>query len=48
MPSVVDNAIAHGTKTAANKGRIKYYDRINNISVILEKDGTVVTVRYGS
>lgn len=48
MPSVVDDAIAHGRMTKARGGRIKYYDKKNNISVITEGDGRVVTVRYGS
>jgi len=46
--SVVDDAIAHGRMTKARGGRIKYYDKKNNISVITEGDGRVVTVRYGS
>ena len=46
-PSVVKEAINYGQKIEARSGRIKYYDAKNNITVITEKSGKVVTVRYG-
>jgi hypothetical protein len=46
-PTVVENAIQTGDVFPAKFGRVAFYDAVNNITVITESNGTVVTVRYG-
>ena len=46
-PSAVENAIKNGTKTPQNGGKTKHYDPINNVTVITNKNGGVVTTHYG-
>lgn len=44
-PSAVENTINEGTATPDPiPGRIRHYDPINNLAVVTEDDGTVVTV----
>lgn len=45
--SAVENTITTGQKLQAKQGRLQYYDKTNNITVITESNGDVVTVRYG-
>ena len=45
--SVIKETIIHGKKTNLGEGVSKYYDIKNNISVITNTDGKVITVRYG-
>lgn len=47
VPSVVENTIKHGRRLKGHSGRIIYYDPTNNISVIVEPWGEVVTVHPG-
>lgn len=47
VPSVVEDAIAHGQRVPSRGGTSIFYDADNNISVILSSDGRVVTVGYG-
>jgi len=47
-PSAVENTIRTGTPTPDPlPGRIRHYDSVNNLTVITESDGTVVTVITG-
>jgi RHS repeat-associated protein len=46
-PSVVEDAISTGQQYPGRYGRTQYYDPKNDITVITEPDGTVVTVRPG-
>ena len=46
-PSAVENTITTGQKIPAKDGRLQYYDKTNNITVISEPNGDIVTVRYG-
>jgi filamentous hemagglutinin len=47
-PSVIEETIQNGARKP-NKvaGRMEFYDPKNNISVITENDGKIVTVMYG-
>lgn len=45
--SVVKEAINHGVKSDLGNGISKYHDAKNNISVIVNNEGKVITVRYG-
>jgi hypothetical protein len=47
-PSVVSNTISVGDATMQANGRTQYFDSYNNVSVILESTGEVVTTFYGS
>jgi hypothetical protein len=47
MPSVVHNAIETGIPTPSRGGTIIHYDSLNNISVVTNSKGKVVTVKYG-
>ncbi|HTB63774.1 MAG TPA: RHS repeat-associated core domain-containing protein, partial [Opitutales bacterium] len=47
-PSVAKNAIEHGVPSPDPiPGRIRYFDSTNNITVVTEANGTVVTVMTG-
>ena len=46
-PSVVKEAIQYGEKIKLNNVIVKYYDSKNNISIIMNNLGKVVTIRYG-
>ena len=46
-PSVVEDAIGNGESTIGGSGRISFYSRANNVSVIMESDGKIVTVTSG-
>lgn len=46
-PSVVENTISSGSKILQSNGTTRYYDEINDINVILNGDGGVVTSYYG-
>lgn len=47
-PSVVENAIRHGKATQNYiPGRISHYDAINNLTVITDSLGKIITVSYG-
>lgn len=45
--SVVKEAINHGVKSDLGNGISKYHDAKNNIGVIVNNEGKVITVRYG-
>ncbi|MBR2410787.1 MAG: hypothetical protein IKB08_03585 [Clostridia bacterium] len=48
MPSVVENTIKVGTPEAGNgPGATVYYDSINDVSVVLNEKGKVVTTYFG-
>lgn len=46
-PSVVQNTINVGVPTASRGGTTVYYDSVNNVSVVVNAAGKVVTVKYG-
>jgi RHS repeat-associated protein len=47
VPSVVQNTIDNGVATPSRGGTTVYYDAMNNVSVVTNAQGTVVTVSYG-
>jgi RHS repeat-associated protein len=47
MPSAVDDAIRSSTPVRGADGSIIHYSQSNNISVVLNADGSVRTVSYG-
>jgi hypothetical protein len=47
MPSVVDDTIATGVPAASRGATTVYYGAGNNISVVVNAEGKVVTVSYG-
>lgn len=47
MPSVVENTIKTGTATPSRGNTTSYYDATNNVSVVTNSSGKVVTVKYG-
>jgi hypothetical protein len=47
MPSVVENTIRTGVPTPSRLGATVYYDSVNNVSVVVNAQGKVVTLRYG-
>jgi filamentous hemagglutinin len=47
FPTVVENTILTGTKITQANGNIKYYDAINDISVITNETGRVITTFWG-
>lgn len=47
MPSVVQNTINTGAATPSRLGTTVYYDAGNNVSVVTNAKGKVVTVKYG-
>lgn len=46
-PTVVENVIKSGISTPSRGGTTSYYDSKNNISVVTNSTGKVVTVKYG-
>jgi len=49
MPSVVEEAILKGSmQRGKSAGTIRYYHKKNNISVIVNERGDVVTTTYGN
>ncbi|NKG28875.1 filamentous hemagglutinin N-terminal domain-containing protein [Erwinia rhapontici] len=47
MPSVVENTIKTGNATSSRGNTTVYYDATNNVSVVTNSSGKVVTVKYG-
>jgi hypothetical protein len=47
MPSVVEDTIANGVSTASRGGTTVYYNATNNVSVVVNARGKVITVTYG-
>ncbi len=47
MPSVVDDAIAHGQHAPGSDGTTVHYSPANNVSVVTNAEGRVVTTGYG-
>lgn len=47
MPSVVENTIKTGAATSSRGNTTVYYDATNNVSVVTNSSGKVVTVKYG-
>ncbi len=46
-PSVVENVIKNGSSKSSRGSTISHYDAVNNISVVTNSSGKVVTVKYG-
>jgi RHS repeat-associated protein len=46
-PTVISNTIENGNSTPSRGGTTLYYDSTNNISVVINSQGKVVTVKYG-
>jgi hypothetical protein len=46
VPSVIENTIEHGQEFEGKIWRTVHYDPVNNVEVILEPWGEVVTVGY--
>jgi RHS repeat-associated protein len=46
-PSVIQNTIDNGIATPSRGGTTVYYDATNNVSVVTNSQGAVVTVKYG-
>lgn len=46
-PSVVENAIENGTSTPSRGGTTVHFDPESKVSVVTNKSGKVVTVKYG-
>ncbi len=46
-PSFVENTIRHGQPTIQSGGTIRYYDAFNDISVVINETGGVVTTFWG-
>lgn len=46
-PTVVDNVLARGTFMGVSEGKDVYYDSENNITVLTNGEGKVVSVGYG-
>ncbi len=47
LPSVVENTINTGQKSPSQNGKYIHYDSTNNVTVITNQSGGVVTTRYG-
>lgn len=47
MPSVVENTIRTGQQMGSRDGKTSYYDSKNNVKVIINQSGGVVTTAYG-
>ena len=47
MPSVIENTIQNGVSAPSRNGTTTYYDSINNVKVVLNDSGKVITVTYG-
>ncbi|MBS9426437.1 VENN motif pre-toxin domain-containing protein, partial [Photorhabdus caribbeanensis] len=46
-PSVVENTIKNGISTPSRGGTTVHYDPMNNVSIVTNESGKVVTVKYG-
>nr|WP_231398269.1 hypothetical protein [Photorhabdus temperata] len=46
-PSVVENTIKNGMSTPSRGGTTVHYDPMNNVSIVTNESGKVVTVKYG-
>jgi filamentous hemagglutinin len=46
-PSAVDDAIAQGERTPGRRGTTIHYSPNNDVSVVVGREGRVVTVGYG-
>ncbi len=46
-PSVIQNTIENGVPTPSRGGTTVFYDSINNVSVVTNSEGKVITVKYG-
>jgi len=47
LPSAIDNTLRYGVPSASRGGTTIFYEPINNITVVTNSNGLVVTVRYG-
>lgn len=47
MPSVVKDTIQHGTQTVGKRSTTNHYSPTNNVTVVTNKRGDVVTVSHG-
>ncbi|WP_416192262.1 MafB family polymorphic toxin [Neisseria sp. CCUG12390] len=47
LPSVIENTIRTGQQTKGRNGTTSHYDPINNVKVITNQSGGVVTTTYG-
>jgi filamentous hemagglutinin len=48
MPSVVRNTIENGAASPSRGGTTVHFDSVNNVTVVTNRNGKVVTVKYGS
>lgn len=46
-PSVIQNTIENGVPTPSRGGTTVFYDSVNNVSVVTNSEGKVITVKYG-
>jgi hypothetical protein len=46
-PSVIDETVKYGTATPGRWGRTVYYDPANNVTVVLDPNGEIVTFHKG-
>lgn len=47
MPSVVQNTVENGFATPSRGSTTVHYDSVNNVTVVTNSKGKVVTVKYG-
>jgi hypothetical protein len=47
MPSDIKDAITYGAESTGADGTTVYYSSVDNLSVVLNEDGTVVTTSWG-
>lgn len=48
MPSVIEETILKGSRSVGkHQNTIVYYDKVNNITVVVNTEGKVITVSYG-
>lgn len=47
LPSLVEQAIRNGVATPSSDATIVFYDSANNLSVVVNEVGTVVTTSFG-
>lgn len=46
-PSVIQNTVDNGVATPSRGGTTVFYDGTNNVSVVTNSEGKVITVKYG-
>jgi len=46
-PSVIEGIIKNGKATPSRDGKTMHFDAKNNVSVVTNESGKVITVKYG-